>query len=362
LSTNSFLLGLTNFQFNAIDPDPSGWGFVLALDIPDNKVYIKPNPDYQDVESRLCLLKTVEVTSEVVIEAKPGMNVHEAQGIANNLCNILSIARGTVVQWVYIRELDDKGCLARKTYYSRFTTRFSPAAVINPMSGSETKDFVRLAYPVYLERRGALRLDQGVIKGYLEGKADDDFLERRGVKLAVAMETLKHAFLRPEDITSTEFTLDPKQFGKLRTKIKEAVLRVLESAGVTKEDCQSISEKIGDLNRVSFKQVLWGLFNAIQFQPSKAEVDLFVRCRNALVHKGDFHSPSIDELKLMCRVPASSEGGSDKLGNVAVIEYFFLLNFVDRVFLKLLGYSGLYIDTRIHSPTHVQVGGYAVLE
>jgi hypothetical protein len=80
----------------------------------------------------------------------------------------------------------------------------------------------------------------------------------------------------------------------------------------------------------------------VGFKPPEEEVKLFVESRNSLIHKGDFYYNTAEPRKRK-KCPLSS----------AVEEYFFLVNFLDRVFLKLFGYSGPYMDWRQpFSPQH----------
>ena len=48
-----------------------------------------------------------------------------------------------------------------------------------------------MAYPIYVEKKDAFELGNNLIESYLAAKAEDDLLERRGVKLAVSLELLK---------------------------------------------------------------------------------------------------------------------------------------------------------------------------
>jgi hypothetical protein len=66
------------------------------------------------------------------------------------------------------------------------------------------------------------------------------------------------------------------------------------------------------------------------------DIKLFVECRNKLVHEGRFYctAATLREIK-RCQPLASP-----------LLECMFLVNFLDRIFLKLLGYGGSYIEWR----------------
>ncbi len=96
--------------------------------------------------------------------------------------------------------------------------------------------------------------------------------------------------------------------------------------------------KLPELNRRPFKDILIGLFAFIQLNVDTRDLNLFVKCRDSLVHQGRFYCQTVTPEERVKEAPLSNE----------VEEYFFLVHFVDRVFLRLLGYSGPYIN--LHSP------------
>jgi len=74
---------------------------------------------------------------------------------------------------------------------------------------------------------------------------------------------------------------------------------------------------------------------------------LLVQSRNSLIHRGGFYCELADEdeRKRCTPLPTVKD------------EYCFLLNFLDKVFLKLLGYSGPYINWRSPEAPVVEVLG-----
>ncbi len=96
------------------------------------------------------------------------------------------------------------------------------------------------------------------------------------------------------------------------------------------------SRKLAALNRTSFKQIMTKLFRYIGFDPGR-EITPFVQCRNSLVHRGHFYATTATEAQRRACPPLAT----------LQEEYLFLVSFLDRVFLKLLGYSGEYIDYRL---------------
>ena len=90
-----------------------------------------------------------------------------------------------------------------------------------------------------------------------------------------------------------------------------------------------------DLNRRTFREILDDIFKQIGLQLTEEDTQSFIQSRNSLVHTGLFKS----EKKL--------RGGEDT--QPLIEEYCFLMNVLDKVFLRLLEYHGQYVDRRVPS-------------
>jgi hypothetical protein len=343
--------GLTNYCFDevqAIHLSSPGEGSVELM--------IEPVKDGKALMNSVSTLKGIEVTSEVVATIPERSGLTQLTQVVDDICYLLSVARGTKIQWIYFDQFDESDQRLIRTHQSRVTRRYSPLAVIHGIDAEDgqiidrTKVFVEQTYPHYVEKRSRFRFNSGTIDAYLEAKAESDLLEMRGVKLAVAMEMLKAVFLELPDCPAKEFIVGEEVFARyvpLRHSTGKAVLKaVIEHqdstqgiTGLTVQDLQPILEtrKLEALNRTTFRQIMAKLFHYIGFSPGREEIALFVQCRNSLVHRGRFYATTATEAQRRnCPPPASLEE-----------EYSILVNFLDRVFLKLLGYAGPYFDYRL---------------
>lgn len=98
-------------------------------------------------------------------------------------------------------------------------------------------------------------------------------------------------------------------------------------------DYDAINKKISELNRYSFRRTLDEFFKEITFNPKEEDVDRFLKCRNSLVHTG----------MLICYKEARKK--NERCAQEEIYEeFFFLINFLDKIFLKLLSYDGFYSD------------------
>jgi hypothetical protein len=190
-----------------------------------------------------------------------------------------------------------------------------------------------LTYPVYVDRRDRYRLDRGTVDSVLDAKVETDFLETRGAKLAVALETLKHNVL----VSATphvEYYIPPQRFATFLTDIADQTRRVLVANGVESSDARAITspKRFLALNRRSFSSLLRRLCKQIGLR-LRADLDLFVSCRNSLVHRGDFYCSTASPEERIDVPPKATR----------FHEYLFLVSVVDAFLLRLVGYNGPYL-------------------
>lgn len=277
-------------------------------------------------------MRSIDVTCEVIARISGNERIEQLTEAVSDLCYLLSVARGTKIQWIYRDEYDEAGSCVARTHASTVTKPSCPLAVIDPAAdtATDTKTFLEQTYPVYISKRNDYRLNRGTIDAYLDAKAENDYLETRAVKLAVAMEMLKNVFVEQPNSPAKEFIVEEKDFESVVAPISESMERFLEETGINDQgDRRALSNKskIRGLNRRSFRYFLVTLCNTLELNVSAQDLDLFVHCRNALIHNGRFY----------CSLLTNDTENKVK-------EYGFLVSFLDRIFLKLLGYSGPYIN------------------
>jgi len=333
--------GLTNLLFDSPDiPVPNG---SYILDIPVDGSYgnvafsVKLLPDYAYKDLAMRTLKAPNVTCELVHTFCCDIDVAQLIEVVTDICSILSVARGSMVSLVYVDEYDYGDNLSVSTHLARITKLYSSWSAIRGLRGqgrSITKDFVEAAYPTFRARCDTWKLNKGTIFSYLDGKVEGDFLEMRGVKLVVALEMLKAVYLELPLANATEFCIDSALFAGIFETLKSAVSKILKDKDIPPVGRENVYSAMRGLNRTSFGTVLKGLFSEIDFRPDKDELKKFIECRDRLVHRGRFYSQVATEEERQ-RIPAFPR---------PIDEYAFLVNFLDRIFLRLLGYDGPYID------------------
>lgn len=156
------------------------------------------------------------------------------------------------------------------------------------------------------------------------------------MKLAVALERLKAVFLAQQGNSTNGFVIDEALFDTLKPKLKSAVGEVLKREGIGSSVRAQIYGKLGSLNGKSFAQLLTEFLDHIGLAVAPQDLQLFIQCRNKLVHTGEFY----------CIAASAAEKKKCKPLATPAEEYYFMVNFLDQAFLRLLGYRGNYIDYR----------------
>jgi len=316
-----FALSLLHAGFPASGPPVQG------------AVRLVPDDKDEFASQRLRALRSARPTARLEIMPQFGQAV-AARQIADNICNLLSIARGTKVAWIQEELLNTDSVRTHLNHANRITKPFAPSAPIEPTRIGDTAAFLEMTYGVFVERRKVFKLDRGTIDSVLDAKIQTDFLETRGAKLAVALEVLKQnvlLHLQPD----MEHHIPPETFARAVSEISIAARDILIRHGVAPDAATAMTtaQRLLSLNRRSFSYLLRKTAKAIGLKLVTSELELFVRCRNSLVHRGNFYSQTATEQERTEVPPKAS----------AIEEYFFLLSFVDAFLLRLVGYHGPYL-------------------
>lgn len=352
--TQRLHFGVTNFEFLGTErlcQSDNYYCHFLPLNLENvrglTNLSIKPLNLYDKIVQRIKTLKGIDVSCEVIVEIPTDGNIFGVIEVVDDLCYVLSVARGTKIQWVYCDQYDVTRKLISRTHSSRITKRYCPLKIIDPIAGGgkETKTFVEQAYRAYVEKRESFKLSKGTIDAYLDAKAEADYLEMRGIKLAVAMEILKSVFVELPDAPMKAYIIEEEKFKELPPHLCKVMDEFLQTEKIERDSRKAMcnDKKVLELNRRSFAYFLKKLCRHIDLRIGEDDIKLFVQCRNKLVHDGRFY----------CAIAIPDEQNECNPLPSKWHEYCFLINFLDRVFLKLLGYSGPYVDWRTPgNPVH----------
>lgn len=306
----------------------------LETETDTQRVVIHPCQDYKDRMDRIRKTKGIDVTSEVVVDLSNGGVIEEATQMVNNLCYVLSVAYGTKINWIYRDIYASDGRLLRRLHCNAITKRYVPLSIIDFRDPNKLREFVEQVYSVYIGKKDSYHLDRGIIDAYLDAKQESDFLELRGLKMVVVMEMIAYHISRALKIKAD--ILDDDEFSKLKTEIKRIIKKKVFQGDNMRAKRSLVYSKIPELKRRPFGDTIKRIAsnNEVALALSKDELNLLVKCRNSLIHKGDFYSNTADDRDKKKCLPKKD----------GIEEYFFLTNVLDRIFLKILGYRGTYID------------------
>lgn len=334
-TTAAVRYALTNFLFEGA---PDSRSLQIPLSQSDGRfaeATIIPRTAYSRTEQELRTLKAIAVTCDVVIRTGGKLTTSDIRVFIDDLCYVLSVARGTKILWVSeVLEAAD-GAELHASYCDRITKRYTPLRIID-RAHQETRRFIEVAFPRYVTMRDSYRLPRGTIDTWLDARAEGDYLEVRGIKASVAVEVLKDVFLQQRSTHEGEFIVLDETFRRLQKAIKQAVGDVLRSGEVLPTQRAEIYNNVGALNRTSFNTVLRAMLATLDLPVSDGDLKLLIESRNELIHTGRFYVDGADARQRKQVPPLPSK----------IEEFFHLVSFTDRCFLRLLGYDGPWIDWR----------------
>ena len=316
-TTSSCRFAIVNFIFAGHD---------LAVEHLAGRARLRRVDEYETVARRVQTLKDIDITAELDIQVDP----ERAETVASDICSVLSVACGTKIQWIRRTDLTQSGHPVRSCHCSRVTKPYCPLPVIDPRQREDLSLFLATAMPTYVQRRESWGLAAGLFDAYLDAKSETDYLQVRGVKLAVVMEMLKESFLQVSGYQQLNM---PK--GKFRTIVRCIKTELKRPHHDLEKRQRDVAYRnLEGLNRVPFGDILDALCSKLQLNVPKRDRTLFVQCRNSLIHTGHFYceTAGTEERSTVVPHPSSAE------------EYFWLLHFLDRLFLRLVAYEGPYVD------------------
>lgn len=341
--------GICNFQFDEHDTLENGKDInnvVIPL-IEDEKIEIslKKLEDYDKKINRILILKNIDVTCELVLNIFNNGDLNKIITLADDICLLLSLKNGTKISWIYYNVYDKHGKTIFRNHTSKVTKVYQPLNIFyfKGKHTIHTKEFLETSYLHYRKYRDLLKLNRGVIDAYLDAKAESDYIETRGGKIALAIEFLKNEYLSSKGEDS-EYIIPPENFEKYSQSIKQVMVCTLKLQGLTENDkINAISDenKINQLNRRSFRSIFNEIIKHFDINISPDEITLFIKCRDSLVHRGNFYCKTCrpDERKV-CEPLLSYRS-----------EYFFMVNILDRIFLRILGHDDKMIKVDWRNPS-----------
>ncbi len=297
---------------------------VLKITLPWGEIAIHPLHNESEIIRRVKAQKGIAVTCEALVNVLSGANLADTIEKVDELCRLLSLARGTKINWISAESMTKDGKIKYVILKQSVTWPFSSLTLIDYRNPNDTPLFVEKAYPVYLRRRDSYNLDIAV-EQYLDAKRETAYLETRGLAAVALIDSLQQLYASESGVAEIV-----KGFGKQNNKVREHLKIFMKSAfpDIKDEELQEMLQKVPELNRKSFLNLLKMWTHTLGLQIPDSELAAVRDTRNSLAHKMCFKS-------------------TDQVEKVR--EYFRLINIINQAFLKLLDYRGYFIHIDLNT-------------
>lgn len=294
----------------------------LKLNLPWGEVEVHPVADYGKIIRRIKAQNGIAVTGEVVVRGLPRREFSDIIEKVDELCRLLSLARGTKVNWISAESVTADGNITYIILKQSVTWPFSSLTLIDYRNADDTPLFVERTYPAYLRCRDSYNLDIA-IEQYLDAKRQTAYLETRGLAAVALIDSLQQLYASTHGLTEIV-----RGFGKQNSRVRECLKNFLISTfpQIKSEELHEVLEKTPELNRKSFLNLLKTWTQGLGLQIPDSELAAVRDTRHSLAHR-------------MC---FKSSDHREKLR-----EYFRLINLLSQVFLKLLDYTGYFIHVNL---------------
>jgi len=327
----SVKFGILNFEYlgNTWRLTATGRSFdTLSLSLPVGELSIQKIADYEGVLAATKAQRGIDVTCHAMIPLGDGVSLQDAVETVSNMCGLLSLARGTKINWVYYEQLDEEAHRVSVAHRDMPTKPFSPTPLIHPREPDDTAEFLQQCFQTYREDT---TFDLGRLSdGYVDAKGQG-FLESKGLVACALLDFLVGRYRT----ASGAHTMLPKAVFK---KVAAELTRTIEafqphvSDALHRTRLREISSRLGELNRPPLRITLQEFCHSLGLKVRSQEIDEVVHTRNSLVHRAQFKDAS-----------------------TGAREYLKLVNTIDRLLLKILGYKGYYIDCTTSRWKRVQI-------
>ena len=299
-------------------PRPGAASESLLLALPAGTVTIAQLPDYDDIKRELRGRHAVQVTSEACVPRS--LPLDEARNLVSDLCSVLSLAEGTLVNWIFCEQRDADGKQLFAVHHPAITRPYNGALpLIDPRRPAEMPAFVESVFGPFRDIEDSYRL--GATVRALVDVRTTGFLETRCLQLLSVMEFVigRNAVLNGREFVMADVAFKAKRESLTRTFSE--VLR-LAFGSLAKQAADEMAEHVQGLNYTSFRRRLRKAAASFGVRLEKSDVNGVAETRNELVHRASFVTD--EPMKEFQRVQSV----------------------LDKLLLGLLGYRGPYIDAK----------------
>ena len=192
---------VTNFEFTGNEKEEygtGGWRLTdLKLKLDDMNISFQKVKEYDSIVESLKRNKNTEITCDLVIEVENHVQ-EEILEIVDSICSLLTIARGTKINWISYKLLDFDSKLICHHCEPRITVPYTGIALVKSVVTPKcTIDFLTQCYPTYKEHNTKYHFDD--MGNFLVDIHSRGFLETRCLLLFSVAEVLTRSSFDNED-------------------------------------------------------------------------------------------------------------------------------------------------------------------
>jgi hypothetical protein len=290
----------------------------LKIEMPWGEIAIHPLYEEKEIMQNVRSQKGIAVTCEARIHLIKGQTFAQTIEYMDEICRLLSLARGTKINWISADCQTQEGGTLKGILRESVIWPFCSLTLIDPRNPVDTVRFVETTYPIYLQNRRRYNLDIA-IEQFLDAKRETAYLETRGLAAAALIDSLQQMYGFKNGIAEILHDFD-SQKRTLRDGMRSLVQSTFPQIG--EGELQEVLQKLPELNRKSFLTLLKIWTDTLGLNMPNSELIAVRNTRNSLAHSMQFKS-------------------TDQPSKIR--EYFRLVNLIDLLFLKVLNYSGPYI-------------------
>lgn len=291
----------------------------ICFELDSYKIIVSPVQNYSEIIKNIKAQK-VDITYEAKVDGSFSER-EKLTEIIDRLCLLLTLAQGCFINWISYKVNDLNRFEINSIYRNVVTKPYGTLRLISHKSPKVIEEFVKETYPNLhsCEQNWELRK---AIYAYNDAKIESDFLEFRALKMAIVLEHLKgHYLIRRNNL----FLIDEEEFTKIVPYLKNLIKTTLQTIFLPKlsqEKLEMIVNHAQAFNWFPFRRAISDLCKDIKLEINGKDKGRFVNIRNDLVHRMSFNSNLGSEWE----------------------QYTFLMTFIGKILLAILGYKGKYYD------------------
>jgi hypothetical protein len=323
--STSICFELVNFLFRGteteliIDNDKQDFRWsIMTLNLGDRAITLRQISNYDQVVATLQSQHGIQITCTATTTIKDASELAETITIIDTLCDVISVARGTLISWTSYDVNTPENGLSQSRYRDSVTRRFVGIELIHRSNGRHTKEFLERSFSRCQELEPGFAIRR-IARAFTETR-DGPFIESRSLLIGVLTEYLASVQARLDNRT---YFLNNDLFNSRWNifKIEATTALTATYPEITPKHLPAMLGNMRGLNRRPFSWKLNNLAKWLDIKFDQGEIERFVEIRNKLAHEGRF-----------------PETGTPSE------HYKKMQHIMDRLMLRLLDYHGPYYD------------------